>query len=51
MLSQIHWGFLYAMDTVTALPPTQAGHRYVLVVCEYTTYYPEAVLMQPTDAR
>ena len=32
-----------AMDIVGPLPCSRAGHRYMLVVCDYGTQYPEAV--------
>ena len=31
-----------AMDVVGPLPKTGQGHRYILVVCDYSTRYPEA---------
>ena len=31
-----------AMDVVGPLPKTGQGHRYILVVCDYATRYPEA---------
>ena len=31
-----------AMDVVGPLPKTKQVHRYVLVICDYTTRYPEA---------
>ena len=39
-----------AMDVVGPLPRSRAGHRYVLVVCDYATWYPEAVAMRSVDA-
>jgi hypothetical protein len=39
-----------AMDVVGPLPRSRAGHRYVLVVCDYATRYPEAVAMRSVDA-
>lgn len=39
-----------AMDVVGPLPCSRAGHRYVLVVCDYATQYPEAVAMRSVDA-
>ena len=38
------------MDVVGPLPRSRAGHRYVLVVCDYATRYPEAVAMRSVDA-
>ena len=35
-----------AMDIVGPLPKTKQGHRYILVVCEYTTRYPEAIALK-----
>ena len=32
-----------AMDVVGPLPKTGQGHRYILVVCDYATRYPEAI--------
>jgi len=34
-----------AMDIIGPLPHSQARHRYVLVVYDYTTRYPEAMLL------
>ena len=39
-----------AMDIAGPLPYSWAGHKYILVVCDYTTHYPEAVPMKTTDA-
>ena len=39
-----------AMDIVGPLPRSRAGHRYILVVCDYATRYPEAVAMRSIDA-
>ena len=38
-----------AMDIVGPLPRSRAGHRYVLIVCDYATRYPEAISMKTTD--
>ena len=38
-----------AMDIVGPLPHSRAGHRYILVVCDYATRYPEAVPMRSID--
>ena len=38
-----------AMDIVGPLPRSQSGHRYVLVVCDYATRYPEAVPLRSID--
>ena len=40
-----------AMDVVGPLPRTRSGHRYVLVICDYATRYPEAVAMETVDAK
>ena len=39
-----------AMDIVGPLPRSRAGNRYVLVLCDYATRYPEAVPLRSTDA-
>ena len=39
-----------AMDVVGPLPRSRGGHRYVLVLCDYATRYPEAVAMKNVDA-
>ena len=39
-----------AMDIIGPLPRSRAGHRYVLVVCDYATRYPEAVALRTIDA-
>jgi len=39
-----------AMDIVGPLPLTRRGKRYVLVVCDYATRYPEAVALRSIDA-
>ena len=38
------------MDIVSHLPCSRRGHRYVLVVCDYATRYPEAIAMRTIDA-
>ena len=38
------------MDIVGALPRSRAGHKYILVVCDYATCYPEAIPMKTIDA-
>ena len=35
---------------VGLLPRSRSGNRYVLVVCDYATRYPEAVALRNTDA-
>ena len=39
-----------AMDIVGPLPRSRQGNRFVLVVCDYATRYPEAVAMKHIDA-
>ena len=39
-----------AMDIIGPLPRSRAGHRYVLVVCDYATRYLEAVALRTIDA-
>ena len=39
-----------AMDIVGPLPRTTSGKRFILVVCDYATRYPEAVALSSTDA-
>lgn len=39
-----------AMDIVGPLPKSSQGHRYILVVCDYATRYPEAFPMKFIDA-
>ncbi len=39
-----------AMDMVGPLPMTRHGNRYILVVCDYTTRYPEAFPMRKFTA-
>ena len=39
-----------AMDIIGPLPRSRAGYRYVLVVCDYGTRYPEAVPLKSVDA-
>ena len=38
------------MDIVGPLPRSRLGNRYVLVICDYATRYPEAVPMKHIDA-
>ncbi|KAL5517219.1 hypothetical protein EMCRGX_G002722 [Ephydatia muelleri] len=38
------------MDIVGPLPRSSSGNRYVLVICDYATRYPEAVPMRAVDA-
>ena len=39
-----------AMDIVGPLPRNKAGHRYILVLCDYATRYPEAIALRSIDA-
>eukprot|EP00731_Ephydatia_muelleri_P009850 Em0005g436a len=39
-----------AMDIVGPLPRTKSGNRYILVLCDYGTRYPEAVEVRSIDA-
>ena len=38
------------MDIIGPLPKSRSGKRYVLVICDYATHYPEAVAMRSVDA-
>ena len=39
-----------AMDLVGPLPRSQRGNRFILVVCDYATRYPEAFAIPSTEA-
>ena len=39
-----------AMDIVGPLPRSRTGMRYILVICDYATRYPEAVALKSIDA-
>ena len=39
-----------AMDIVGPLPRSRSGNRYILVICDYATRYPEAVPLKSIDA-
>ena len=39
-----------AMDIVRPLPRSSQGNRYILVVCDYATRYPEAFALKSIDA-
>ena len=39
-----------AMDIIGPLPKSCAGYKYILVICDYTTRYPEAVPLRSIDA-
>ena len=38
------------MDIVGPLPRSSSGKRYILVICDYATRYPEAIALRTTDA-
>eukprot|EP00731_Ephydatia_muelleri_P039284 Em1336g1a len=38
-----------AMDIVGPLPRSRSGNRYVLVICDYATRYPEAIPLRSID--
>ncbi len=38
------------MDFVGPPPHSRAGNKYILVVCDYATRYPEAIPMKSLDA-
>ena len=38
------------MDIVGPLPRSRSGNRYVLVICDYATWYPEAIALRRIDA-
>lgn len=40
-----------AMDIVGPLEKSRGGHRYILVICDYATRYPEAFPLRNTKAR
>ena len=39
------------MDIVGPLPKSRSGKRFVLMVCDYATRYPEAVPIRSTDVK
>jgi len=39
-----------AMDIVGPLPRSKSGNKYILVVCDYATRYPEAVPLRSIEA-
>ena len=39
-----------AMDIVGPLPKSQSGNMYLLVICDYATRCPEAILLRTIDA-
>ena len=38
------------MDIVGLLPKSSSGNRFVLIICDYATRYPEAIPMNHIDA-
>lgn len=38
------------MDIVGPLPHSRAGHKYILVTCDYATRYPDAIPLRSIDA-
>ena len=39
-----------AMDIIGPLPRSRSGKRYVLVICDYATWYPEAIALKSIEA-
>lgn len=39
-----------AMDLVGPLPRSRSGNKYILVICDYATRYPEAIPLRSIDA-
>ena len=39
-----------AMDIVGPLPKSNKGNRYILVICDYATRYPEAIPLRSIEA-
>ena len=39
-----------AMDIIGPLPLSRSGNRYLLVICDYGTWFPEAVPLRAIDA-
>ena len=39
-----------AMDVVGPLPRSSSGRRFILVICDYATRYPEAIALRNVDA-
>ena len=39
-----------AMDIVGPLPRSRSGNKYILVICDYATRYPEAIPLRAIDA-
>ena len=44
------WGPLWAMDIMGPLPPTRQGNRYILVIMDYFTKWPEACALPNQEA-
>ena len=40
-----------ALEIVGPLPKTSRGHRYILVLVDYATRYPEALPLRPATAK
>ena len=38
------------MDIVGPLPQSSSGKRFILVICDYATRYPEAIALRTIDA-
>ena len=38
-----------SMEIVGPLPKSRSGNRYILVMCDYATHYPEAVPLKSID--
>ena len=38
------------MDVVGPLPRSRKGNRFILVICDYATRFPEAIPMRTVDA-
>ena len=38
------------MDIVGPLPRSSSGKRFILVICDYATRYPEAIALRTIDA-
>ena len=38
------------MDIEGPLPRSRSGHRYIIVMCDYVTRYPEEIPLRATDA-
>ena len=39
-----------ALDIVGPLDRSKRGHRYILVICDYATKYPEAIPFKTIDS-